>query len=76
MRVVRWGKSLAVRIPAKIARSLELKEGDQLATRLGAKRKSEILRNRTRELALEKLRSIRRPFPPDFRSNRDEANAR
>ncbi len=36
LRVVKWGNSLAVRIPAAYARHLSIKEGDRLDVRLTA----------------------------------------
>lgn len=76
MQVAKWGNSLAVRIPSAVVEALDLKEGDQIEIRVAGKRQFEVSRDRTRERALKKLRGLRRPFPPGFRFDRDEANAR
>ena len=76
MQVAKWGNSLAVRIPAAVAEALKLKEGDQIEIRVAGTREFEVSRDRTRERALENLRKLRRPFPPGFKFDRDEANAR
>ena len=76
MRIVKWGKSLAVRIPREVAASLDLKERDQTEIRLASRREFEVSSDRTRERALESLRRLRRPFPDGFRFDREEANSR
>jgi antitoxin MazE len=67
---------LAVRIPAVVVEALELKEGDQITIHVAGKREFEVDRDRRRQKALEGLRKLRRPFPPDFKFDREEANAR
>ncbi len=64
MQVAKWGNSLAVRLPAAVVEALNLKEGDQIEIRIAGKRQFEISRDQTSERALEKLRKLRRPFPP------------
>ena len=34
MRVAKWGNSLAVRLPAAVVETLELKEGDDIEVRI------------------------------------------
>jgi antitoxin MazE len=74
-KVARWGNSLAVRIPSKLAKELGLKEGDlfpselitsgeALRTRLIAERE----RNKmTREEAQAAMIEARKHFPKDLR---------
>lgn len=76
MRVAKWGNSLAIRIPNSVAAALELKEGDEVEVRLAADRVFEVKRDRRRERALERIRSARWTLPPDWKFDRDEANAR
>ena len=76
MQVARWGNSLAVRLPAAVVEALELKEGDQIEIRIADARTFEVRRDRSRQEALRKLRELRRPLPPGFVFDRDEANAR
>jgi antitoxin MazE len=76
MQVAKWGNSLAVRIPAVVVEALELKEGDQITIHVAGKREFEVGRDRRREEAIEKIRKLRRPLPPGFKFDREEANAR
>jgi antitoxin MazE len=76
MRVAKWGNSLAVRIPAAVTEALALKEGDQIEIRVVNRRRFDIARDQSRERAIERLRSLRRPLPPGFRFDREDANAR
>jgi len=76
MQVAKWGNSLAVRLPAAVVDALELKEGDQIEIRIVGARTFEVQRDRRREDALARLRKLRRPLPPGFVFDRDEANVR
>lgn len=75
MKVAKWGNSLAVRIPKDVAQALGLREGSEvdlvaLEDRLG------VARPLTREEAIHRLRRFRGLLPPDFKFDREEANAR
>jgi antitoxin MazE len=77
MQVARWGNSLAVRIPADVARELELKEGDDIQLCAIERGQLAIITERQRrEAALERLRHLSVPFPADYKFDRGEANAR
>lgn len=76
MQVAKWGNSLAVRLPAAVVEALELKEGDQIEIRITDVRTFEVQRDRSRQDALDRLRKLRRPLPPGFVFDRDDANAR
>lgn len=76
MRVSKWGNSLAVRLPAAVVESLELLDGDEIEVRIAGPREFEISRDRSRELALRRLRKLRRPLPKGFTFDREEANER
>lgn len=76
MQVAKWGNSLAVRLPTAVVDALELKEGDQIEIRIAGAREFEVKRDRRREDALARLRSLRRSLPPGFVFDRDDANAR
>ncbi|TSD86466.1 AbrB/MazE/SpoVT family DNA-binding domain-containing protein [Mycobacterium sp. KBS0706] len=76
MRVAKWGNSLAVRLPSAVVEALELKEGDEIEIRIAADRAFLVERDRSRQQALDRLRRLRRPLPPGFRFDRDEANER
>ncbi|MBS0367120.1 MAG: AbrB/MazE/SpoVT family DNA-binding domain-containing protein [Proteobacteria bacterium] len=76
MRVAKWGNSLAVRLPDAVVKALKLKTGDEIEIVASGARRFEVGRDRSRERALERLRSLKKPLPRGFRFNRDEANDR
>lgn len=77
MQVAKWGNSLAVRIPADVARTLGLKEGDEVQLRaLDDGELAVITERERREEAIRALRALARPFPHDYKFDREEANAR
>jgi antitoxin MazE len=76
MQVSKWGNSLAVRLPSAVVDSLGLKEGDQIEIRIAGERIFEVRRDQSNQLALARLRKLRRPLPPGFVFDREEANAR
>jgi antitoxin MazE len=65
-----------VRLPSKVVEALELKEGDQIEIRIADERQFEVRRDPTRQRALARLRRLRRPLPPGFVFDREDANAR
>ncbi|BBK44302.1 AbrB family transcriptional regulator [Allostella vacuolata] len=76
MQVGRWGKSLAIRIPAAVVEALELREGDEVEIRVAGAREWTIARKPDRAQLLKRLRAFRGRLPADFRFDREEANAR
>ena len=76
MRVSKWGNSLAVRLPQVVVEALKLKEGDDIEISVTGARAFDVSRDRRREEALRRLRELKRPLPPGFKFDRDEANAR
>jgi len=76
MQVSKWGNSLAVRLPTAVVDALDLKEGDQIEIRIARERVFEVRRDQSKPHALARLRKLRRPLPPGFVFDREEANAR
>jgi len=76
MQVSKWGNSLAIRIPASVAEALELKEGDEVDIRVAGTRAFDADLDRGREQALERIKALAIELPPDWKFDRDEANAR
>ena len=76
MQVSRWGKSLAIRIPAEVAQALDLKEGDDVTITVADERKLEISKDKRRAEMIGKLRSIKLELPEGWVFDRDEANSR
>jgi antitoxin MazE len=76
MQVSKWGNSLAVRLPAALVKTLELKQGDEIEISVSGNRQFEVERDTRRLEALEEVRKLRRPFPPGFKFNREELHER
>jgi antitoxin MazE len=77
MRVAKWGNSLAVRLPRAVVEALGLKEGDDIEIVVADRRRFEVARDRSREIALAKLKQMKKwPLPKGFKFDRDEANER
>jgi antitoxin MazE len=76
MQVAKWGNSLAVRLPSAVVEALGLKEGDEINIRIAGERAFDVELDRSRERALERIRSLRKPLPDGWKFDRDEANAR
>lgn len=76
MQVAKWGNSLALRLPAAVVEALGLKEGDEIEVHVAGARAFDIARKPGRAELLSRLRDFRGRLPPDFKFDRDEANAR
>ncbi|HME21226.1 MAG TPA: AbrB/MazE/SpoVT family DNA-binding domain-containing protein [Acetobacteraceae bacterium] len=76
MQVAKWGNSLAVRLPAAVVEALKLKEGDEIEIHVADTRQFGVAREPGRDELLRHLRAFRGRLPPDFKFDRDEANAR
>jgi antitoxin MazE len=76
MRVSKWGNSLAIRLPTTVVEALELKEGDEVEVHIVGERAFDIVRDQSRRRALERIRAFRKQLPPDWKFDREEANAR
>ena len=76
MQVAKWGNSLAVRLPAAVVEALELKEGDEIEIYVADARELGVVRKPGRAELLRRLRAFRGRLPPDFKFDREEANAR
>jgi len=76
MKVAKWGNSLAVRLPVAVVEALALKEGDQVELTVTGAQTVDVQRDLSRLRAIEELRALRRPAPPGFKFDREEANAR
>lgn len=76
MQISKWGNSLAIRLPASVVEALKLKEGDDVEVHVVGERAFDIARDRSRERALKRIQALRKELPPDWKFDRDEANAR
>ena len=76
MRVSKWGNSLAVRLPAVLVETLDLKEGDQIELHAIGTRIFEVDKIPDNRIILARLRKYRGRLPKDFRFDRLEAHER
>lgn len=76
VQVSKWGNSLAIRLPASVVEVLGLKEGDEVEVHVAGERAFDVARDRSRQRALERIRAFRKKLPPDWKFDREEANAR
>lgn len=76
MRVAKWGNSLAIRLPDAVVKALKLRSGDEIEIVVTGEREFRVERDKGRELALARLRALKKPLPKGFRFDREEANAR
>ena len=74
MKIEKWWRRLVARLVAVVVRMLGPKPGDDVP--LADTRRLTIDREATRAEVLKRLRAFRGRLPPDFRFDRDEANAR
>jgi antitoxin MazE len=73
---LKWGNSLAVRLPAAVVEVLDLKEGDEIEISIAGKCDFKVARDLSKERALEQFRQMKWSFSPDFKFNREEINER
>jgi len=81
MRVFKQGNGLAVQIPEDVVHALDLKAGHEIDVYVTRKRgvdadRSEVVSTMTPEQALERIRALAVPLPPDWKFDRDEINSR
>jgi len=76
MQVAKWGNSLAVRLPAALVSALDLRAGDDIELTLDEPRRFRVQKKPGMDALLERLRAFRGRLPPDFKFDREDANAR
>ena len=75
MQIAKWGNSLAVRLPADLVRTLDLREGDHVDLHADGKGLAVARQPRPDEI-LAGLRRFRGRLAAADRLDRDEANRR
>ncbi len=75
MQIAKWGNSLAIRIPANVAKSLELKAGDEVEI-VTSSNGFEVLKDDSKTKALETIARCKGRLPKKIKVNRDELNER
>ena len=76
MKVSKWGKSLAVRLPKTLVEDLGLKPGDKLEVVSATSKRLTLAKDESRRLAVQRMRDRAWSLPHGNVFNRDEANAR
>jgi antitoxin MazE len=76
MQVSKWGNSLAIRLPAAVVDTLDLKEGDHIEIVVAGTRRFGVRRAPGNRDILARLRKYRGRLPADFTFDRLEANER
>lgn len=76
MQVSKWGNSLAVRLPASVVETLQLKEGDEIEIHIVGARAFGVKKAPGARELLARLRKFRGRLPADFKFDRLEANER
>jgi antitoxin MazE len=76
MQVSKWGNSLAIRLPAAVVETLDLKEGDDIEIVVAGARAFGVKRVPGARDILVRLRKYRGRLPADFKFDRLEANER
>ena len=76
MQVSKWGNSLAIRLPAAVVETLDLKEGDSIEIVVAGARNFAVKKAPGAREILARLRKYRGSLPADFKFDRLEANAR
>jgi len=76
MQVSKWGNSLAVRLPAAVVDTLDLKAGDDIEIVVADARTFAVRKARGSREILARLRKYRGRLPADFKFDRLEANER
>ncbi len=72
MQVAKWGNSLAVRIPADVARRLGIKEGDNLEVVAADAGQIAMARRRSVEEAIARIQAKAVAMPEGWHFNRAE----
>jgi antitoxin MazE len=79
MQIGRWGNSLAVRLPRALVDRFKLKEGDEIdsdVVEAAIAKADDDAVERRRDEAMKRIIARRRPLPPGYKFDREEANAR
>jgi len=72
MKLAKWGNSFAFRVPAELMRKMNLTPDEDFQFRQTGEDSFEIIRDRSRQEALKKMRKLRFALPDDYVFNRDE----
>jgi antitoxin MazE len=72
MKFAKWGNSIAVRIPADVVAKLGISPNQEAQIKVTGDNSFEVTRDRRREEAIEAIRKMAVPLPPDYKFNRED----
>ena len=72
VKLAKWGNSVAVRIPAEVVAKLGFSPDQEVEIKVTGEHSFEVMRDRRREEAIERMRKLRFVVPGDYVFNRDE----
>jgi antitoxin MazE len=72
MKISKWGNSLAIRIPSEVVQKLGLRPDEEAVVNVTGENSFEVVRDRRRLEAIERLRAMRVTLPDGFVFDRDE----
>jgi antitoxin MazE len=76
MKLAKWGNSFAFRVPAELMRKMSFTPDEEFQFRQTGEDSFEVVRDRSREEAIEAIRRLARPLPPGYQFNREEIHER
>jgi antitoxin MazE len=76
MKFAKWGNSIAIRIPADVVAKLGISPNEEAQIKVTGDNTFEVTRDRRREEAIKKLRTMRFALPDDYVFNREELHER
>ena len=76
MQISKWGNSLAVRLPKALTDELGLKAGDEVTMVAQPDGTIALAKDERRARAVERLKALQWTLPPDYKFDREDANAR
>jgi antitoxin MazE len=72
VKFAKWGNSIAIRVPADVVAKLGISPDQEAQIKVTGEYSFEVIRDRSREEAIEAIRRLARPLPPGYKFNRDE----
>lgn len=76
MKLAKWGNSFAIRVPAELMKKMNLSSEEEFKFKQTGEDSFEIVRDRSRQEAIEKMRKLRFVLPDDYVFNREELHER
>ena len=72
MKFAKWGNSIEIRVPADVVAKLGISPNEAAQIKLTGEYSFEVIRDRSREEAIEAIRKLACPLPSGYKFNRDK----